>query len=437
MKTARRAARAIGVSLVLGGGLLAAQQPLPPGARDVPPGHPPTEGAIPEGHPPAATSPHGRLNAPPPDRVVAAPDLGPGKVEVQIRSADGAPAAGIEAVLVQHRHDVAEGDAITEVRRTTDAGGAARFDGLPTSSSYTFAVSVTQGVARYRSEEFQLQDGQGRLVLQHVFPIVRDLREALVGLRGIVFVEPREDVIQVETNLQVFNIGNTTWVPDGVTFPLPSESKAFNARESEGEKRAEQADGRVRIVGTFPPGQRDIAYSFQVPSKGEASRSLSIHLPPHVAELRVISAIGRSATLRVAGFDDGEHVRAQDGSWMAVTQKQMIRGQAPLDRVDIRFEGLSAPSQGRWIAVLIAAGIVALGITAASRARGQRTSELSDAEVAAEMLYGELAALEKLRTEERIGPRAYARTRETLVDALARLAARRAVPLGQSDHAKS
>jgi hypothetical protein len=261
-------------------------------------------------------------------------------------------------------------------------------------------------------------------VLQHVYPVEHDIQRVLVGLRGLVFVEPREDVLQLEMSFQVFNIGRQTWVPQGITFPLPAGAKAFRARDAQGNATVEEAGDAVRIVGTYPPGEREIAYSLQIPANGDARQSIEVALPPHVAELRVASSIGRAATLSVSGFPEAEHVRGRDGSWLAVTGLQLVRGQEPLTRLAITLDGLTTPSRGRWIAVGVAALIMIGGLASAlGRRKGPGRGAESDADRASEILLDELEALEALRTRKAIGPRAYDRTRQGLIDALARVEA--------------
>jgi hypothetical protein len=433
-------------------------EPLPPGHPPVspvaepprepaPPGHPPVGTSppaaeppgepLPPGHPPVAPSPdpHGgagsHLGAPPANRVVEAPELGAGTVEIVLQDGSGAPQPGLEVVLRQHHHNVAEGDSITELRAGSDASGRAKFSGLPRDTTFSFTAHLTQGVARYRSPEFQVHDGRGRRVFLYVYPTVRELGRALVGMRGIVLLEPREDVIQVEMSYQVFNIGRTTWVPDGTSFALPPGAKAFRARESTTEATVEQRGDRIHFVGTYPPGQQDIAFSFQLPTSGSASQSLGIAVPPNLVEVRVGAAIARSATLAVAGFQDARHVRNADGSWVALTGHQLTAGDRPLERLEVHLTGLGVPARGRWIALGLAAALASLGLgSALSRSRGgpERRPAGGDTEHARELLFAELVALDRLLGAGRIGPRTHERNQTALIDALARLEFSRGAP---------
>ena len=47
----------------------------------------------------------------------------------------------------------------------------------------------------------------------------------LVGMRGVVFIQPREDVFHIESSFQVINIGLQAWVPDGEKIALPAGAR--------------------------------------------------------------------------------------------------------------------------------------------------------------------------------------------------------------------
>ena len=85
-----------------------------------------------------------------------------------------------------------------------------------------------------------LGESGGQRVLLHVFPVTRDLRQALVGMRGVVFIQPREDVFHIESSFQVINIGLQAWVPDGTKISLPSGAKGFRTNDSMSDTRVER-----------------------------------------------------------------------------------------------------------------------------------------------------------------------------------------------------
>jgi hypothetical protein len=419
----------------------AAPAPVDP-AAPLPPGHPsidapaPDSGdddseangsaATPPGHPGMPGMPG---NQPPQDRVSPAPDLRAGTIEVHVHGATDIPVPNLPVRLGVMKQDVAEGDSHTQRDATTDARGVAVFEGLPTGTAYTFRATVDLGPAAFASEPMRLGETGGQRALLHVFPVTRDLREALIGLRGVLFVQPREDVFHVEANFQVLNIGQTAWVPDHVGFPLPDGAKAFRASDSMSDARADRVpSGNVELLGTYSPGQHDVGYQFQLDNKHDARRVLRVALPPHVAELRVVAEGVRGMVLRADGFPDAEPMQGQDGSKLLVTGRRLTRGDPAMQSVEITLDNLPVPSLGRWYAVVAAVCIALLGLFQAlrgNRSPARRTARADEAEQAEGLVLDELVALERLRRDERIGPRTYEETRVELLEALARLQTRR------------
>lgn len=375
---------------------------------------------LPAGHPGAPTG------KPPQDRTSPAPELRPGTIEVHLHDEKDQPIAGMPLRLGVMKQDVAEGDSRSERRGSTDGRGVTLFEGLPLGSAYSFRVTAEKDGGTFASEPIRLPEIGGQRVLLHVYPVTRDLRKALVGMRGVVFIQPREDVFHIESSFQVINIGNQAWVPDSEKIKLPEGAKAFRASDSMSDTRVERApSGAVEMLGTYSPGQHDIGYTFQLDNLHEPRRSIRIGLPPHVAELRVVAEGARGMVLSVEGFPDAEPMQGQDGSRLLVTGRGLARGDEALRNVEITLDNLPVPSAGRWYAVAIACALGALGLAVALRKDTENKAGASldpaDVKQAEDLVLDELVALEKLRREERVGPRTYEETRLELLDTLARL----------------
>ncbi|MBM4362567.1 MAG: hypothetical protein FJ104_07790, partial [Deltaproteobacteria bacterium] len=360
------------------------------------------------------------------------PDLPPGTLEVELRDARGGPLPAEPLELVISTHDVAEGDSTESRSGTTDSAGRLRFDRLPTDSAHSYRLVATRGPATFSSEEIRLTARTGSRSLLHVYPVTRNLKEALVGLRGVVYVQPREDVFQIETNFQVLNIGRSAWVPEGIRLELPPGVRALRAGEGEGGRKFEKIDDRVvELRGTFAPGQSNLGFQFQVENRHEASVDLTVPVPPHVAELRVIAEQARGMSLRVAGMPPAEPTAGQDGARLLVTGKRLVRGDAMLAGAEITLSGLPERSRGRWYAAALALAVALGGLARAVTRRGGGAGarvNANDAAQAEELLFAELERLEQLRAEGVVGPRTYDAARMELLDAIARIAHQRAAP---------
>lgn len=398
----------------------------------MPPGHPPVAPAspaapggaeLPAGHPNVEAEDAGGQRPPPADRSAPDPKLPPGTVEVTLVDEQERPQANVEVRLGILQQTVAEGEARENKVARSDSAGKVRFSGLHTATNFSYRISVPRGPATYAAAPFQFKGEAGQSVLLHLFPVTQDIRSAMVGMRGIILIEPRDDVFQFQVMYRVFNIGRVTWVPSTLTLQLPPEAKGFTAEDSMSDARfAAESGGRVRLSGTFAPGQHDAQFRFQVPNHGEADVGFRLDLPPHVADLRVIAQSSPGMTLEVDGFDPAQPTVDANGQRLLFTAREMRQGDNPLRELAIRLSGLPTQGPGRWIAVALAAGLAAAGLSAARRAPAQ-PKKLAREELAAarELLLDELVALEQARAAGQIGPRSHDSAKRQLVEALARL----------------
>lgn len=410
--------------LALLGVLLALPAAAPPSDSELPAGHPPVGAARAAPAPHAAADPHAA--APTPDSTLPAKDLPRGTVEARIVDAQDRPLPGTEVRLGILRQSVAEGEERSHLTATSGPDGTVRFSGLQTGSEHSYRITVVKPPAEYASDPFTLGDS-GQRVLLHVYPVTADVNTTLVGMRGFVVVEPRDDVFQFQVMFRVFNMGRVTWVPQDVTLGLPPGWKAFNAQESMTDARVVSAGDRVKLVGTYSPGEHEVSFSFQVPNEHDESAEFQLDLPPHVAELRVIAEASRGMQLDVEGFDRAEPSTAQGGQRVLVAGRRLRAGEPELRDLTLRLSGIPTPGPGRWIAALIAALAVAAGLaTALSRdGSAKRTPAERDRAQARDLLLSELVALEKAHAAGDVGPRTYESTRRLLLDAVARLEAQR------------
>jgi hypothetical protein len=387
-------------------GLVSAQ------AQPMPAGHPAVGGAA------APTGPEQ-------DAVVAAPQLPPGTIQLKLVDAQGRPLAGADVSLGINFNKISEGEQRTEQRAKTNAEGLATFSGLTPSSDFSYRLTTKSGPAQYASDPIQLKPDMGMQALLHVYPVTRNIEEASVGSRGFVYVETRDDVFQFEVLFRVFNMGSVTWVPEGALLTLPAGFKAFKAGEAMTDVRFEEEPGRgARLAGTFSPGQHNVSFRFQLPREEESSAAFRFGLLPHTAEIRFIAEAAPTMQLDIEGFEKPQTDVNQNGQRVVVTRHVAQRGQPTLKSFDVVLSGIPTPGSGRWIAVLIAAAMAALGVAAFRGKLGQETQQdlqERDADRAQKVLLDELVELTRAKRDARIGPSTFETARRTLVEALARI----------------
>lgn len=418
--------------------------PLTAFANGLPEGHPPLEAhdhdhddeSLPPGHPPTEGRPSpGPLAAIPQSGSNVDPQLPPGTIVVEVLDGDGKPLPGADITLGILEQSVSKGESRRRVMGKADENGIARFEGLQTGSGVSYRVSVSSPVpvegkpplvATHDAPPFQLDLQAGERVKLYVFSATSSLQEALVGLRAMLYVEVKDDALQVEQAFTVFNLGKNTWVPDDIVVELPEGFRAFFAPQQMTNTGFDQVAGRgARLRGTFPPGQHDVSFRYQVPWDGSSRVTLPLRLPPHVAQMSIVSDAAQGMSLHVSEFPPAQQAVAMNGQRILITERQLRPGDAQLDRIDITLDNLPGPGPGRWIALGLAALAVAGGLFAALRQKEQtaeaRAELEQDAARARERLLEELLALEKAKEAGEIGPKTYEQVRGMLVDALAKL----------------
>jgi hypothetical protein len=385
---------------------------------ELPPGHPAT-GALPAGHPGMAT---GHQTAP--DDVNFAPELKTGSIEVHVLDPDEQPLPNLEVRLGIMFNKVAEGESRSSRFGKAGPDGVAHFDGLQTNSSYAYRITIRSGVAEFASTPFNMKETGGARVTIHVFPVVQELNGAPVGIKGFFYIETRDEVFQLEGLFRIVNLGRAAWVPRDVVIGLPDGFKAFNGGETMFDSKFEPVEGRgARLVGTFPPGQRDINFRFQVPKEAASTAVFRFTPPPRAFEMRVIAVANTSMSLEVDGWEAPQTSVDPNGDRVLVTRKTVGRGDSALGPFVVTLSGLPTPGPGRWIAIAIALAFVAAGAAAAAGKWRIVSSERvqTDRARACDLLLDELVALNRARDRGEIGPQTHERTQRTLMDALARI----------------
>ncbi|MEP7126285.1 MAG: hypothetical protein ABJE95_35465 [Byssovorax sp.] len=408
--------------------------PLPPGhPEELPSGHPamPNDGSDDEED--APPNPHGapgahaadpRFYQAPPDGSQDDPALPVGSIVVSLRDSQDRPIPHAKFSLSELFNTVAKGEKPERITsREVGDDGTLRIDNLMIGTSTTYRISSARAGGQYALPRFPLNDKAGKRAVLHVFDASANIEELSAGMQGVVYISLRDDVIQVEQLLSVFNLGEVAWVPD-VAFKLPDGFKAFNKQDSMNEARVEEVkDHGAALRGTFGPGRNDMDFRYHVPLDGNEKQTLTIELPPRVAQMRVMAESSRAMALKVANFPDPQKV-TRDGKHLLVTERQVSRSESGAQTIEITLTGLPVKGPGRWIAVLLAVIAGASGIVHVVRHRDEGEIDddtRNDLVEAREALLAEMVALERAHAKGDIGPKSYARVRASLVDALARI----------------
>jgi hypothetical protein len=417
----------------------AAATSAPAGQGGLPAGHPPVNDGLPAGHPAVddddhdaapQPNPHGgspardpRIFQAPPDNSEEDGTLPVGSIVATIRDAQDQPLPRAPLTLEILRNTVAKGESSDRRDVVTDSSGSARFDGLTTGSGVTYRIITKRGQATYSLPAFALNDRAGRRAVLHAYETSSEIEEISVGMQEVAYISLKEDSIQVEQLISVFNLGAISWIAD-TTFSLPPGFKAFNKQETMSDSRIDEVKGTgAALRGTFPPGRRDISFRYQVPLEDKARQTLRIELPPHVAQARVLAESSKSMGLEVTGFPTPQQTR-RDGKRLLVTERQMTRNDRGLSTIEVTLTGLPTTGPGRWIAVVLALAALGVGVGYTLQKYGDPSMDpeaRGDLIEAREALLSEIVALERAHKSGEVGPQTYARLRAALLDSLARI----------------
>ncbi len=394
------------------------QQALPPGHPMVPTGANDGDDDDEPGPPPTGTAggaAAGMFQAPP-DTSEEDALVPPGTIAIEVKDADNKPLPNLPLSLTTLHQSVAKGQSKDSRPLQADETGRARVDHLEIGSSVSYWVKHQTDGATFASVPVQLNPARGVHVVLHVYPVVHDIESALVVTQGAVYFEVKDDRVQVEEAISIFNFGRTAWVPEGLVIKLPPTFTALTSQSMMSDQGVDAVDKQgAKIRGTFGPGRHEIGFRWQLPYDGERDLTVDVNAPPHAAIWRVMAAAGRETTLEVTGFPEAQKRSDRQGQRILVTEKQVQRS-APLTVVHVMLRGLMVPGPARVIATCLAGLGVLLGLFLGAgpkvRSKGAVRSERAE-------LLAEIEELERAHVRGDVGPKAYARIRGELVDAIA------------------
>ncbi|HEV3193064.1 MAG TPA: hypothetical protein VGY54_21300, partial [Polyangiaceae bacterium] len=224
--SSRAVALSAGVLLACAAGSARAQQA--PGGEALPAGHPPVGAAAPHTQGQGEGEMDGVFRAP--EDVEEEDTARPaGTIAVELRDPDDRPVPREVVTLGILINSIAKGDTRKHVQMTTDDAGRAIFSGLEMASNIAYRVSCGYQGGAFAASPFQIPLGKAIHVVLHVYPVTRDIDSAVIVVEATIATELKDDRLQIEEILKVYNLGRAAWQPDDVRMPLPAGATAFNA----------------------------------------------------------------------------------------------------------------------------------------------------------------------------------------------------------------
>jgi hypothetical protein len=401
---------------------------VPP--EDLPPDHPHVA------HGQAAQEGVPGMFTPPEDTEREDASLPVGSISVELRDPDDRPLAGQQVDVGEVVQSVAKGESRKHFSGISDAAGLASFSGLDTGSGFAFRVTAPKDGASFAAMPFQLAQDKGMRVVLHVYPVTHEVDAAkivdprtgeqrgAIFLQNLVYAEIRDDRIQFEQVLTVFNLGRTAWVPNDLVLPLPEGFTALTSQQQMSDQGIDPIEKHgARLRGTFGPGRHVVDYRWQLPWSGDSEIDADIGMPPHVFQAIVMTPYAAPIKLVVDGFPEPKTRTDNQGQKILVTQADAT--DKPLTHVHLALKDLPTPGPARWLATFAAAfGIIAglgFAVSTARAPQGKRRGAGGgDARSERQQLLAELEDLERAHRDGEVGPQTYERARRELIDAIAR-----------------
>ena len=344
--------------------------------------------------------------------------LAAGSVRVRVVDPNEQPIAGADLQL----GTMAQESGRTSVAATTGSDGVHVFEKLATGDKQAYRVNVLYQGAKYSSTPFRLPTDRGYEVVIRRLPTTHDTRE-LVLYVGATSVELKDERLKIVQQARLINIGSQTYVfPEaGQLVRLPKDAMAFQAEEimTDQHMREEKGQG-VRITGSIPPGEVTLTWGFDVPRE-EDSADYSFELPWVTFAYRVLVDAAPGMTVNVDEMPPAE-LHEDNGRRFMVTEIVKRVGEQPLRRVNIHVRGIPGPGPLRFIAVFLAAVLLAGGVFLARRSEAAPAG--ANAEVLGQRREQLLARAKELaaeRTRGDIGPEFHAHALSQLEDEMAAL----------------
>ena len=354
----------------------------------------------------------------PEDGATPDPSVPRGTIVVDLRDATDKPIPHADVTLGILVNSVAKGESRKRVVQTTDDAGRARFDNLDVGSGVAYRAMSFADSATFSMPPFQLAPTSGMRALLHVYPVERDVEKTMIVSQGMLYAEVKDDLVQIQQAYRIYNFGKNAWVPTDEVIALPRGFKAFTSQQGMTDVGVDEVkDKGARLRGTFAPGQHVVEFRWQLKYDGEPEVRFDIGTTPHLAAAKVMAPASRDMKLDADGFPKAQTGNDGSGQRILFTERRLRRDEAALTKIAIAITGLPTEGSGKYVATLLAAAGVAFGLVFGAKKTAENEKANPDVR---DRLLAELEALERARSAGDIGPKTYEKSRQDVIDALAR-----------------
>lgn len=311
------------------------------------------------------------------------------------------------------------------LRAKTDAAGRAQFDRVTPGGSVRAAADVDG--EQLESQEFPAPaQGGVRLLLvataaskpESTEPnTAAGLGQVVIGSNSRIVIEPADEAIQLYYLLEIVNrAGTPVTTATPFTFDMPSDASGCGLLDGSS-SLASLKGTKVSVQGPFPPGATPLQVSCGLPTT-TGSLEVEQRFPATAEQLAVIVKKMGDTKVTSPQLARQQQLTTRGEAYIAATGPAVAAGQP----ISLSLTDLPHHSPvPRWIALFLAAAIVALAVWASARTSNAaeiRTVQRERLTTRRSRLLDELTRLEHDHRSGRVEPRRYVARREELIGLL-------------------
>lgn len=244
----------------------------------------------------------------------------------------------------------------------------------------------------------------------------------VLGDQSRFVVEVGDDALNVYNILPILNTAKRSVQTHGpLVFDLPADAKGVGLLDGS-TQQAVVSGNRVVVTGPFAPGTTLVQFAYMIPL-GSGSITLAETMPAPMSQFALVAQKAGDMQLSSPQLDQQREMSADGQTFIGGQGRSLKAG----DTLTLTFRGLPhRPLWPRNTALVLAAAMLIGGIWVARRRSGVDATASMRERLLEEQgrLYGDLAGLERDRTDGRLSEEAYAARRATLVAALEAVYAR-------------
>jgi hypothetical protein len=286
----------------------------------------------------------------------------------------------------------------------------------------SYGVVVEHEGVSHASPSFRLGARAGKRVPIRVFPVTTNMDEALVGVRAILYLEPRDQHVYVEQLFQFSNLSGHTWRAHPMPVRLPPGALTLVEAEQPGPLEVKPVQGSgVMIEGLVPPGTTDVTFQYQLPYPTSSTLNLDVGMPPRVGSVRVMAGLGPGLTLHVAGLGPPSATRNEQGQRLLLVEHEVPAGADQIEKLSLAVAGLPTGLLARRLGIGLTFLLMIGGMAAAVLGRRRVSEEPSSHPPTREReaLLDDVRKLEERLAGGEVSQSQYESNRNALLDRLA------------------